>query len=378
MPGIINSAPDCITHAAGSKSARVDDTADFILQNNFQDCAGFGTFRPGSTYGEDGSGAESLYMILTWVGIVVMLVVLVAWVLYENRQLIQACRIRRRPSPDERTTAPARRSGRQPMTNHGSGRSRSSSRRCRLTSRASSRDACDLDPLCHRGPGDRAVHEHREQSSVQPSKPPTPAVTPSAQAEVGRWGTPRTARGPTWLRAGVIVSVLLLAFVAAADLPEVLDPPRQGPGDRQGTEQVDFAPRRTQIRLLRQGMQLQALLDRLAVEARQGRGHVQRARGGSDRRQHRKGRKRQAAGKRRAALSAHQPSAGTRTARPSSSRARPRPRAPAAHPARRAEPLDRPAGRAGPPARPGPPSCPPRGHRPGRRHRPSRACAPWA
>ena len=51
MPGIINSAPDCITHGAGSEASRVDDTADFILQNNFQDCAGFGTFMPGSTYG---------------------------------------------------------------------------------------------------------------------------------------------------------------------------------------------------------------------------------------------------------------------------------------------------------------------------------------
>lgn len=90
MPGIINSAPDCITHAAGSEAARVDDSADFILQNNFQDCAGFGTFMPGSTYGEDGSGAESIYMILTWLGIVVMVVVLVAWVIYENRRLIQA------------------------------------------------------------------------------------------------------------------------------------------------------------------------------------------------------------------------------------------------------------------------------------------------
>jgi hypothetical protein len=48
------------------------------------------TFGPGSTYGEDGSGAESLYMIVTWVGIVVMVVVLVAWVLYENRKLIAA------------------------------------------------------------------------------------------------------------------------------------------------------------------------------------------------------------------------------------------------------------------------------------------------
>ena len=29
-------------------------------------------------------------MILTWLGIVVMVVVLVAWVVYENRRLIQA------------------------------------------------------------------------------------------------------------------------------------------------------------------------------------------------------------------------------------------------------------------------------------------------
>jgi hypothetical protein len=90
MPAIINSAPDCITHGAGTEAARVDDTADFILQNNFQDCAGFGTFMPGSTYGEDGTGAETLYYIVTWLGIVVMVAVLVAWVVYENRRLMQA------------------------------------------------------------------------------------------------------------------------------------------------------------------------------------------------------------------------------------------------------------------------------------------------
>ena len=87
MPAIINSAPDCITHKEG---ANADDLADFILQDNFQDCAGFGTFMPGSTYGEDGSGAESIYMIVTWLGIVVMVAVLVAWVIYENRRLIAA------------------------------------------------------------------------------------------------------------------------------------------------------------------------------------------------------------------------------------------------------------------------------------------------
>jgi len=87
MPLIIDSAPDCITHNEGSSAK---DLADFILQDNFKDCAGFGTFMPGSTYGTDGTGAESLYMILTWVGIAVMLFVLVYWVIYENRRLIAA------------------------------------------------------------------------------------------------------------------------------------------------------------------------------------------------------------------------------------------------------------------------------------------------
>jgi hypothetical protein len=89
MPAIINSAPDCVTGAAGSEDARVEDSADFILQANYQDCAGFMTFGPGSTYGEDGSGAETLYMLLTWVGIVATLVALTAWFLYENRQLVK-------------------------------------------------------------------------------------------------------------------------------------------------------------------------------------------------------------------------------------------------------------------------------------------------
>jgi hypothetical protein len=90
MPGIIDSSPDCVVQAAGSEKARVDDAADFILQADYDKCAGFMTFGPGSTYGEDGSGAETFYMILTWLGIVVMLAVLVGWVLYENRRLIQA------------------------------------------------------------------------------------------------------------------------------------------------------------------------------------------------------------------------------------------------------------------------------------------------
>jgi hypothetical protein len=87
MPAIINSAPDCVTHVEGAKPA--DDVADFILQANYQDCAGFMTFGPGSTYGEDGAGAATSYMALTWIGIVVVVLVFVAWVAYENRRLIE-------------------------------------------------------------------------------------------------------------------------------------------------------------------------------------------------------------------------------------------------------------------------------------------------
>jgi hypothetical protein len=86
MPAVIDSSPDCVVSREGAEPA--DDSADFILQANYEDCAGFGTFMPGSTYGDEGSGAETAYMILTWLGIVVTVTVLVAWVLYENRQLV--------------------------------------------------------------------------------------------------------------------------------------------------------------------------------------------------------------------------------------------------------------------------------------------------
>jgi hypothetical protein len=86
MPAIIDSAPSCIAHVAGAKPA--DDSADFILQAAYDKCAGIMTFGPGTTYGEDGAGAATSYYVLTWIGIVFMVVVLVAWVLFENRRLV--------------------------------------------------------------------------------------------------------------------------------------------------------------------------------------------------------------------------------------------------------------------------------------------------
>ena len=87
MPAIINSAPDCVTHVEGAKPA--DDIADFILQANYQDCAGFMTFGPGSTDGDGGTGAAGSYMVLTWIGIAVMVAFFVAWVAFENRRVLE-------------------------------------------------------------------------------------------------------------------------------------------------------------------------------------------------------------------------------------------------------------------------------------------------
>ncbi len=85
MPGIIDSAPGCIAHINGAKPA--DDSADFIVQAAYLKCQGIMTFGPGSTYGKDGAGAAGSYMVLVWIGIVVMVAMMVLWVLYEDRRL---------------------------------------------------------------------------------------------------------------------------------------------------------------------------------------------------------------------------------------------------------------------------------------------------
>ena len=46
------------------------------------------TFGPGTTWGDGGAGANGAYYVLTWIGIIVMVAALAAWVAYENRRLI--------------------------------------------------------------------------------------------------------------------------------------------------------------------------------------------------------------------------------------------------------------------------------------------------
>lgn len=86
MPLIINSAPDCIVSREGATPA--DDSADFILQARYEDCAGFMTFGPGSTFGEEGAAAATSYYFLFWIGAAVLVAMFLAWLLFENRTLV--------------------------------------------------------------------------------------------------------------------------------------------------------------------------------------------------------------------------------------------------------------------------------------------------
>jgi hypothetical protein len=79
-------------------------------------------------------------------------------------------------------------------------------------------------------------------------------VTPTAKREVGRWGTPLTAGGPTWLRVAVIAGVLVVAFVAAQTCQKSSIRLDKNEAIAKAEAQVDFTPKREQIRLLRQGL----------------------------------------------------------------------------------------------------------------------------
>jgi hypothetical protein len=92
MPAIIDSAPDCVTHV---QEANADDMSDFILQANYQDCAGFMTFGPGTTWGDGGAAAATGYYVLIGLGALVVIAAFVAWILVENRRLVTFAGLRR-------------------------------------------------------------------------------------------------------------------------------------------------------------------------------------------------------------------------------------------------------------------------------------------
>jgi hypothetical protein len=80
-------------------------------------------------------------------------------------------------------------------------------------------------------------------------------MTPAAQAETGRWGGRIGTGGPTWLRVAVIVGVLVVAFAVAQTCQQSQIRLTKDQAIAKAEREVDFKPDRTQIRLLRQGIQ---------------------------------------------------------------------------------------------------------------------------
>jgi hypothetical protein len=78
--------------------------------------------------------------------------------------------------------------------------------------------------------------------------------TAAPRQEVGRWGTPLTGGGPSWVRAAVIVAVLVVALIAAQTCQKSSIRLDKTQALAKAEAQVDFAPKREQIRLLRQGL----------------------------------------------------------------------------------------------------------------------------
>lgn len=82
---MIDAAPDCVRSAPG---AVPNDGDDVILQAVYEKCQGIMTFGPGSTYGDEGEQAATLYYLVTALGAVVVAAALVAWVVFERQRLL--------------------------------------------------------------------------------------------------------------------------------------------------------------------------------------------------------------------------------------------------------------------------------------------------
>jgi hypothetical protein len=79
-------------------------------------------------------------------------------------------------------------------------------------------------------------------------------VTPTAKSEAGRWGTKLTPAQPAWVKVAFVVVVLLVAFVVAQTCQKSQIRLDKDQAITKAVQQVGFTPQRTQIRLLRQGL----------------------------------------------------------------------------------------------------------------------------
>ena len=117
--------------------------------------------------------------------------------------------------------------------------------------------------------------------------------------EVGRWGTPLTGGGPTWVRVAVIAAVLVVAFVAAQTCQKSSIRLDKNQAIAKAEAQVDFTPKREQVRLLRQGLNSKPYWMVSLSRPGNAAGHLLEARRVPHQREHRQARARQVAAARR-------------------------------------------------------------------------------
>ncbi len=79
-------------------------------------------------------------------------------------------------------------------------------------------------------------------------------MTPAAEAEAGKWGTRLTPERPVWLRVGVFLAILAVAFLVAQTCQKSQIRFNKNQAIVTAQRQVDFTPKRTQVRLLRRGL----------------------------------------------------------------------------------------------------------------------------
>jgi hypothetical protein len=79
-------------------------------------------------------------------------------------------------------------------------------------------------------------------------------VTAAAEAEAGRWGTRLTAKQPVWVRVGVLVAILAVTFLVAQTCQKSQIRFTKTQAIAKAERQIDFTSQRTQVRLLRQGL----------------------------------------------------------------------------------------------------------------------------
>ena len=80
-------------------------------------------------------------------------------------------------------------------------------------------------------------------------------MTPAAKAEAGRWGTRLTPSQPVWVRVAVLAAILLVAFGVSQTCQKSQIRFNKDQAIVKAERQVDFEPRRVQVRLLRRGLE---------------------------------------------------------------------------------------------------------------------------